>query len=408
MKIVVLHANLVEIGGAEILLAAQARWLRDAGHEVRVVALRADPARVASLLDGIPFTMAGVPAGLHKFEYMKPDDIPELLERTRPLLSDADAVLAHNFPAAPLAAAMPNSIRRIWYAHEPYRTLYPMVTFPFTAARAAELGWRASDGPTRQYLRRAARRWMRQWLPRGRHAAHEALRAWDQSMVQHLDGIAANSSYTAGLVATATGRRADRVIYPMVSASAPMPPRHGINREAPQILTMSRLGVPKNIDTLVRAMALLRRRHPRACLHVIGDGPEQRPLERLAETLAPGSVRFHGFLRGAEVDAVAAQCDIFALLPADEPFGMVFPEAAARGLLLVGPNHGGPREILDDGALGEVCDPFSPEAAADAIARTLALSDADADRRRIAASASCLARFAPDVIGGQLVELLRG
>ena len=72
---------------------------------------------------------------------------------------------------------------------------------------------------------------------------------------------------------------------------------------------------------------------------------------------------------------------------------MVFPEAAARGLLLVGPSHGGPAEILEQGALGFVADAFSPEALADVYARVVALTDSEADALRDAADRSCRQRF---------------
>jgi glycosyltransferase involved in cell wall biosynthesis len=97
---------------------------------------------------------------------------------------------------------------------------------------------------------------------------------------------------------------------------------------------------------------------------------------------------------------------VFALLPVDEPFGMVFPEAAARGLLLVGPDHGGPLEILDGGRLGFSCDPFSPEAVAEAFRRIWRLADSEVDARRVAADDACRERFSAGVIGPQILRAL--
>ena len=101
-------------------------------------------------------------------------------------------------------------------------------------------------------------------------------------------------------------------------------------------------------------------------------------------------------------------CDVFALLPLDEPFGMVFPEAAARGLLMIGPDHGGPLEILDSGRLGWCVDAFSPEALAQALSQVASLSDAEADRRRAQADHACRARFAEAVVGPQLRRAITG
>jgi glycosyltransferase involved in cell wall biosynthesis len=95
-------------------------------------------------------------------------------------------------------------------------------------------------------------------------------------------------------------------------------------------------------------------------------------------------------------------------VPLDEPFGLVFPEAMARGLLALGPDHGGPAEILDHGALGEIVDPLDPDAIAVGFARIRRLSDAEVEKRRVAADAACRARYGADVVGARMLELLRG
>jgi glycosyltransferase involved in cell wall biosynthesis len=99
-------------------------------------------------------------------------------------------------------------------------------------------------------------------------------------------------------------------------------------------------------------------------------------------------------------------CDVFALLPIDEPFGMVFPEAAARGLLLIGPNHGGPMEIMDAGRVGWAVDAFSPEALADALHKIWTLSDAEVQKRRQAARNACVDRYSRKALWPQLRRLL--
>jgi glycosyltransferase involved in cell wall biosynthesis len=65
---------------------------------------------------------------------------------------------------------------------------------------------------------------------------------------------------------------------------------------------------------------------------------------------------------------------------------------------VVGPDHGGPREILDDGRLGWTVDPLAPEALADALAAVWRLPHAEADRRRLALDRACRARYAPAAV----------
>ena len=144
-------------------------------------------------------------------------------------------------------------------------------------------------------------------------------------------------------------------------------------------------------------------------LHVVGDGPARESLQALAAQLLPAAAfTFHGYLSDAQLRRVYDACDVFALLPLDEPFGMVFPEAAARGLLMIGPDHGGPLEILDNGRLGWCVDAFSPEALAQALSQVASLSDAEADRRRAQADHACRARFAEAVVGPQLRRAITG
>jgi glycosyltransferase involved in cell wall biosynthesis len=408
MRITILHSHFTAMGGAEILLTAQARWLRAAGHEVTIAALHTSGDSCAAQMQGFDVQTIGLPAGVRKMESLTPAMMPDLIARTRTAVAAAEVVMAYNYPAAPIAAAASDA-RRVWYACEPYRSLYLREGNPAAAARLAiTKGSRVEDYATQQVQRRIARRTLATRLLPWTRQREVALKEFDAAGVRALDAVTSLSRYGANCVAAATGRMDASVVYPMVNFAAPAAPRRGLRREAPQIMVQTRLGIPKNIDTLIRAFALVRRAHPKAELHVVGSGARRAALEKLAAREAPGHVRFHGYLSTEDLDTLAAGCDIFAFAPVDEPFGMVFPEAASRGLLLVGSDHGGPREILDDGKVGALCDPFSPTSIADAINRTLSLSDADADAQRAAADVSVRARFGADVTGRQLEAFLRG
>ena len=53
--------------------------------------------------------------------------------------------------------------------------------------------------------------------------------------------------------------------------------------------------------------------------------------------------------------------------PEGEGFGIVFIEAAIYGLALIGPNDGGPTDIIEHDVNGYMCDPKSIEDIADKI-----------------------------------------
>jgi glycosyltransferase involved in cell wall biosynthesis len=118
-------------------------------------------------------------------------------------------------------------------------------------------------------------------------------------------------------------------------------------------------------------------------LDVVGLGPQERNLIKLSSSLGLSqSVRFHGFMDSRDLERVRAQADVFALLPGDEPFGMVFPEAAAQGLVLLGPNHGGPGEMLAGGAFGVTVDAFHPAAFVEGLERCAAMTNSQVTELR--------------------------
>jgi glycosyltransferase involved in cell wall biosynthesis len=242
----------------------------------------------------------------------------------------------------------------------------------------------------------------------GGNSSLRARHAYDLEAARGLDLIYAISEFSRDNARRIYGRCREEVIYPIVRFPESGPRRGGLDRSVRRILVHSRLEVLKNIDTVVRGFEVFRASSPVPCeLHVVGEGPSRESLESLAGSLCPsGSVRFHGYLSDEALREVYAACDVFALLTLDEPFGMVYPEAAARGLLLVGPDHGGPLEILDGGRLGWTVDAFSPEALAEALARIWGLDDAEVDRRRAEADRACRARFGIEAIGPQLMAVL--
>jgi len=75
------------------------------------------------------------------------------------------------------------------------------------------------------------------------------------------------------------------------------------------------------LDITLEAFALARSRMPAAKLWIIGDGPEKRPLERLAATLGLESrVRFIGPMLPTEIASWLACCDVGVLSTRQDVF----------------------------------------------------------------------------------------
>ena len=170
--------------------------------------------------------------------------------------------------------------------------------------------------------------------------------------------------------------------------------------QGPVIVTAGRLTPVKDHKTLLRAFAQLRAGRP-ARLAIFGEGPLQPELEAEAARLGiADSTLFPGYVN--DPAAVYAVADLFALSSVSEGFGNVLIEAMAAGVPVVSTDaEHGPREILEDGALGPLVPVGDAAALAAAMASTLdAPIDADTLRARAA-------DFEIDVITDRYEALLR-
>lgn len=134
--------------------------------------------------------------------------------------------------------------------------------------------------------------------------------------------------------------------------------------------TVARLADQKGLSTLLEAMPQVTA-ETGARLLIVGDGPRRVRLERYAMRLGlGGSVSFLGY-RGDMVDVYAAM-DVFALPSRHEGFGVVFIEAMAMGVPVVGTRVVGTVDAIQDRATGLLVPPDDPRALAEAILRLLA------------------------------------
>lgn len=170
--------------------------------------------------------------------------------------------------------------------------------------------------------------------------------------------------------------------------------------QGPVIVTAGRLTPVKDHKTLLRAFARLRAARP-ARLVIFGDGPLKSELAAEADRLGiAGSTLFPGYVN--DPAACYAVADLFALSSVSEGFGNVLIEAMAAGVPVVSTDapHG-PREILQDGALGLLVPVGDDAALADAMAHTL---DAPTPTAALQARAS---EFESEAIADRYEALLK-
>ncbi|MEU6002186.1 glycosyltransferase family 4 protein [Streptomyces sp. NPDC047197] len=149
--------------------------------------------------------------------------------------------------------------------------------------------------------------------------------------------------------------------------------------DRPVVVCVSRLVPRKGQDTLILAMPRILAREPEAVLLIVGGGPYEKELRKLAaETGVSDSVRFTGAVPWEELPAHYGAGDVFAMPCRTrrggldvEGLGIVYLEASATGLPVVAGDSGGAPDAVLDGETGWVVRGGSPEAAADRIVTLL-------------------------------------
>jgi phosphatidyl-myo-inositol dimannoside synthase len=141
------------------------------------------------------------------------------------------------------------------------------------------------------------------------------------------------------------------------------------------LLTVSRLDSVegyKGHDRVIRTLPRLLDEHPDTIYIIVGDGDDRPRLESLAvECGVMKNVRFAGSVPSEQLPNYFRLADVFVMPSALEGFGIVFLEAMATGIRVIGGSQDGSRDPLCDGALGTLIDPENGEELASAIRAAL-------------------------------------
>ena len=206
------------------------------------------------------------------------------------------------------------------------------------------------------------------------------------------DVITYVSRYTRGRFASAFGPRAGLEYLPSgvdterfrpdPAGRAELRDRYRLG-ERPTVVCVSRLVPRKGQDMLIAAWPQIRRQVSEAALVIVGSGPYEQHLHRLAEeTGVAAQVVFTGAVPTAELPAHYAMADVFAMPCRTrgagldvEGLGIVFLEASAAGIPVVAGRSGGAPETVLDGETGQVVDGRDVDELAEVISGLLADPD---------------------------------
>jgi glycosyltransferase involved in cell wall biosynthesis len=364
------------VGGVEIIVAAHARILREAGHDVAVVAGRGDAELVPEVdslhaeVERLTRRLAGGDAAPREFEALQ----QRLTQRLRPLVAGCDAVIAHNVLTMPfnlpLAAALAalESPPVVAWTHDlawinPRYTSYRRPGWPWSILHEAQ--------PSVRYVTISRAR-------RGEVASTLGLRSSDIRVVPNGVDPAA--------------------LWRLAPATRELVRRAGLEAAHPLILMPIQINPHKRVELALEAAALLQSTHPELKLVVTGpvgshyhDGMAYMArLRELRTRLGlEGTVVFLHEHAGPDgrhpvgdrtIADLYMLADLVVLSSASEGFGIPVLEAALSRVPLVCPDIGALREVMGASA-GTFPANGGPEALVDAARRALRTGPAQRRRR---------------------------
>ncbi|HUJ95309.1 MAG TPA: glycosyltransferase [Terriglobales bacterium] len=179
------------------------------------------------------------------------------------------------------------------------------------------------------------------------------------------------------------------------------------NGDSETILSVGSLIETKGHEQLLRALASVHKAHPAVNCDIVGEGPEQKRLQKLSAELGLANrVRFLGRLSRSQVAEAMRRCKLFALPSRYEGLGCVYVEAMCSGKVAIGCRGQGIEEVIQHGVNGWLVSPRDVQELANALSFLL---QQDNLRRRMgeAARQTILQHYTLEHQGALLSDLYR-
>jgi 1,2-diacylglycerol 3-alpha-glucosyltransferase len=185
--------------------------------------------------------------------------------------------------------------------------------------------------------------------------------------------------------------------------------RASLGLPQPFFLACARFVHKKNLDRLMEAYALYRRRAGQSAWHlvILGDGKLRAALENQRDSLSlPGRVHLPGFKQYDELPSWYGLASTFILASIAEQWGLVVNEAMASGLpVLVSNRCGCAPDLVEEGANGFTFDPNQIESLADLM---LEMSGGGSDLHAMGqASRAIISHWTPGTFATRLMQAVQ-
>jgi D-inositol-3-phosphate glycosyltransferase len=341
-----------DTGGMSVYVRELSHWLGAAGHQIDIFTCAGDPGAPAALAPNVRMIHVGRGAFARVPKERLPEHLPQMFEAVEAYRREQglvyDLIHSHYWISGVVGAMAQEQWRR------------PHLTMFHTLGAAKNT---PGSGENETALRMAHEQWLTGVVdhiivPSPQEQAH---------LLQLYGAQRARTSMIPCGVNLALFRPGDR---------AEARRRLGLPPDAPIVLSVGRFAPLKGLESLIRAVALLRPRWPRLELLVVGgDGPQApgtAALTDLARQLEVSSaVRLVGRVVQGDLPDYYCAADMLALPSHYESFGLVVLEALACGTPVAATAVGVVPEVVQEGLNGTILAAPDAPAVAQGLVRLL-------------------------------------
>ena len=213
------------------------------------------------------------------------------------------------------------------------------------------------------YYRRDYVDWIQRW------AYYSIVTLLERKAFRKLTALTANSNATAQTISKRYHIAIDKIttIYLGLDLT-PQPVDEELERERlenPKLLFVGGNMQRKGLPLVLRALKQLLPSFPNLRLQILGKNQNLGKMQHLAQKLEiQEHVDFLGWVPPDRVNDYFRRAAVFVMPSLMEGFGLVFLEAMAAGLPVIGGNVGGTRELIEDGVNGILVEPLDERALA--------------------------------------------
>jgi len=366
-RIAVFHCGFTYSGGGERLVIEEVLGLRRRGYEVECYAPTVDASRCYPDLIGEVRVKTFLPQLPRWFPFREAAQMAAT-SLLMPLYAwrfrGVDAIVGCNQPSAWIAwwAARLIDVPYVVYLNQPNRLVYPR-------SIDRQTGW-VSNADYRllaAIVLRATR-----------------FVAWaDRRSIQEADQLLVNGNYIGDIIRRTYRREATDCPAGchVAAAGFPLPLEsrfaggltvNGYPIRRPYVLLTNRHYPQKRFDLAIRAIAEVRKRHPRVQLVIPGPATSHTAsLEALVAEMGLGdAVKFLGPISEEELQSLYEGAAVYVYPAPEEDFGMGVIESMAKGVPVVAWNQAGPTVTVAPGT-GHLAEPLEVADYAAAITKLL-------------------------------------